>query len=53
MLQHDLDDILSKSRKNNIELGITGMLLYGNMETIHLFKFWREKKEQLIVYYVK
>ncbi len=28
--QNGLEDILVKSRKNNYELGITGMLLYGN-----------------------
>lgn len=38
MLQADLDDILSKSRKNNIELGITGMLLYGNKTFIQILE---------------
>ena len=38
MLQHDLDDILSRSRENNIEMGITGMLLYGNNTFIQILE---------------
>lgn len=38
MLQEDLDDILCKSRKNNIELGITGMLLYANKTFIQILE---------------
>ncbi len=38
MLKADLDDILSSSRKNNIELGITGMLLYGNKTFIQILE---------------
>jgi len=38
ILKDDLDDILSKSRKNNIDLGITGMLLYGNKTFIQILE---------------
>jgi uncharacterized membrane protein (DUF373 family) len=48
MTQIDLSDILSKSRKNNIDLGITGMLLYGNKTFIQTLEGEEQKVNELI-----
>ncbi len=48
MTQVDLEDILSSSRKNNIELGITGMLLYGNKLFIQTLEGEEKKVNDLI-----
>lgn len=34
----DLSELLSQSRKNNLEFGITGMLLYANREFVQLLE---------------
>ena len=48
MSQVDLSDILSKSRKNNIDLGITGMLLYGNKTFVQTLEGEETKVNELI-----
>jgi uncharacterized membrane protein (DUF373 family) len=48
MTQVDLSDILSKSRKNNIDLGITGMLLYGNKTFVQTLEGEEKKVNELI-----
>jgi uncharacterized membrane protein (DUF373 family) len=49
MEQSDLEDILSKSRKNNIELGITGMLLYGNKTFIQILEGDEKSVDNLLL----
>ncbi|MEK9630203.1 MAG: phosphate-starvation-inducible PsiE family protein [Nitrospinota bacterium] len=46
--QMDLEEILSKSRKNNIELGVTGMLLFGNNTFVQTLEGEEKRVNELI-----
>jgi hypothetical protein len=47
--QRDLTDLLAQSRKDNLEDGITGLLLYAEGHFMQLLEGSREKIERLMV----